>query len=95
MSQLPPCSRGGTVRAASLATRSKSAPRSVPSIAFSGLGSAASGGIAGFQGGPPLSTSAVSRVFHVASSSFDGAQPISPGCGMPAKRTPGMWRDWA
>jgi len=65
-------------------------------MAFSGLGRAASGGICGFHFGPAaLSTSAFSRVFHLFSSSCDGAQPIRPGCGMPANFTPGMWRELA
>src|SRR5919107_1935075 len=47
MSWLPPFSRGGAVRAASAATRSKSAPLRLPRIAESGSGGRASRG-----GGP-------------------------------------------
>src|SRR5690242_12911132 len=91
ISQFPPCSRGGTVRAASLATRSYRAPFKEPRTAFFGLGKLASGGTRlGF-----VATSSDSRLFHLASKSAEGAQPIRPGCVRPAKRTPGMWRDVA
>jgi len=42
-----------------------------------------------------VSISACSRAFHLASSSADGAVPISPGWTMPVKETRGMWRDVA
>ncbi len=58
MSQLPPCSRGGTVRAASLATRSNAAPLRVPRTAFLAFGQVGQGrhalGIRGDQLGLAL-----------------------------------------
>ena len=81
MSQLPPCSRGGTVRAPSAAA------------AFCGVaGHAAHVGrlrrtagvtAAGTRLGL-VSNSAFSRLFQVSSSSLEGRHPISPGCMMPA-----------
>src|ERR1700726_559138 len=91
MSQLPPCSRGGTVRAASFDTRSNMAPFSEPRPAFLGLGRLASGGTRlGL-----VATNSDSRLFHLLSRSCEGAQPIRPGCVRPAKRTPGIWREVA
>jgi hypothetical protein len=91
-STLPPCSRGGIVRAPSASTLSKtSLDRSWPTYAPCGSGGKATGGTA-------LACSAMSprsRLFHVASSSCDGAVPIKPGCDTPAKRTPGMCREEA
>ncbi len=91
MSWLPPFSRGGAVRAASLATRSNSAPVSVPRMAASGSGGSASGGTRPGS----WAMSAASRAFQRPSSSAEGAVPISPGCTMPVKDTPGTCRDVA
>lgn len=99
LSQLPPFSRPGTVRAASLATRSQSSVpgASLPSSAPRDAGRQASGRVAhtpaSVGGGP--STRAFSRSFHNASSSALGAVPIRPGWISPAKRTPGMCRELA
>src|SRR5918997_856000 len=52
MSTLPPCSRGGMVRQASVAARSKSAPLSWPrsaSLGSGGRGSARTWGVAGVE----------------------------------------------
>ncbi len=105
MSTLPPCSRGGIVRQASAAARSRSFPLSVPSRASFASGGSASPGTCGAPGtSPPCagmspvtrsgfwSISACSRRFHSASRSGDGAQPKSPGCELPMKRTPGTCR---
>ena len=42
-----------------------------------------------------VAMSAASRVFHVESSSRDGAVPIKPGWTMPVNSTPGTWREVA
>ncbi len=89
MSQLPPCSRGGTVRAPSPAALSRSAPCNAPMCAVLGAGGFASGGTRlGL-----VSISACSRRFQVSSSFLSGRQPIRPGWISPAKFTPGIWRD--
>src|ERR1700681_670712 len=91
MSQLPPCSRGGTVRAASLDTLSNMAPFSDPRTAFLGLGKLARDGTRlGL-----VDTNSDSRLFHLLSRSCEGAHPMRPGCVRPAKRTPGIWREVA
>src|SRR5699024_11549326 len=75
ISQFPPFSLGGTVRAPSLATRSKSSPFKPPRTAFSLVGRFAKGGTRlGFE-----STNSCSRLFHSSSISCEGATPISPG----------------
>ena len=89
MSWLPPFSRGGAVRAPSPATRSKSAPVSEPRIAESGSGGKASGGTRFGS----VAIRSPSRLFHVFSSSADGAVPMRPGWTMPVNFTPGMCRD--
>ena len=86
MSQFPPCSRGGIVRQASFATRSNSAPLREPKIASVGLGSKAKGGTRSGS----VATNSASRLFQVASNSWEGAQPINPGWGIPANLTSGM-----
>ena len=91
MSQLPPCSRGGMVRAASPAAWRSASPVRPPSWQPSSSGGSASGGTRFGS----VAISARSRLFHVASSSWLGAVPISPGWVTPAKRTPGMWREVA
>ncbi len=91
MSWLPPFSRGGAVRAASAAARSKSAPVSEPRIAESGFGGSASGGTRCGS----VSIRACSRAFQRPSSSGDGAVPISPGWTIPVNDTPGTCRDVA
>lgn len=107
MSQLPPFSRPGTVRAASAAIRSHSGSLpalaaqcpNLPSIAPLGLGSVASGRVAITEqsvfcaGVPSSATSARSRSFHMARSSAEGAVPMRPGWMSPAKRTPGRCRE--
>lgn len=45
--------------------------------------------------GGALSHSAFSRSFQIFRSSCEGAVPINPGWIIPAKRTPGMWREEA
>src|SRR3954449_11625312 len=106
MSTLPPCSRGGMVRQASAAARSKSLPLSRPSSASLGCGGRAS---AGTWGAPPVSPpcagmspvtrsglrsiSACSRRFHSANRSAEGAQPNRPGWELPMNRTPGTCRE--
>src|SRR5215210_2262614 len=76
MSTLPPCSRGGTVRAASLAIRSNSSePASrVPRMALSASGGSASGGTRSGS----MSMRACSRRFHSARSSAEGALADKP-----------------
>ncbi len=77
MSQLPPCSRGGMVRAASLPAFSSSAPFRLPSSTPSG-----SAAVRRAERGSDWSRSApLSRLFHFASSSWLGAQPIKAGMG--------------
>ena len=106
MSQLPPFSRPGTVRAASPATLSHDESPiivaqwpSFPSIAPLGLGKQASGRVAMCLTSvfslsvPSSATSAASRSFHISRSSCDGAVPMSPGWIRPGKRTPGMLRE--
>src|SRR3954466_5765888 len=106
MSTLPPCSRGGMVRQASAAARSKSAPLSLPSSASFGSGGSASAGTCGALGvAPPCagtspvtrsglrSINACSRRFHSASRSAEGAQPKRPGWELPMNRTPGTCRE--
>lgn len=92
MSQLPPFSRPGTVRAASPATLSQASSLPIlaekcpssPSIAPFGLGRHASGRVINtphrvFSCGVPSSaTSAASRVFHMSKSSAEGAVPMRP-----------------
>ncbi|SKS77123.1 Uncharacterised protein [Mycobacteroides abscessus subsp. abscessus] len=91
MSWLPPFSRGGAVRAASAAARSKESPLSAPSTASLGSGGSAS---AGTRLGS-VAINAPSRAFHLANNSADGAVPIRPGCTIPVNRTPGTCRDVA
>lgn len=93
MSQLPPFSRPGTVRAASDATLSHAASApilleqcpSVPSIAPLLFGRHASGRVWQYPqvvfwaGVPSSSTKAFSRSFHIARSSAEGAVPMRPG----------------
>jgi hypothetical protein len=89
MSQLPPCSRGGTVRHASFAALCDLRPVICPISAVSALGGAASGGTRlGL-----VAMSSASRLLARSSSSWFGRQPIRPGCTMPAQRTPGTWRE--
>ncbi len=90
MSQLPPCSRGGTVRAPSAATFARTSPLAVPQWAVAPNGGAASGGTR--FGSVAMKSS--SRLFQVSSSFWSGRQPIRPGWMRPAKRTPGTWREW-
>src|SRR4051794_15377238 len=72
MSTLPPCSRGGTVRAPSLATRSKSEPLKVPRIALLASGGRASGGTrSGF-----VSMRACSRRFPSGRRQGEGGHPV-------------------
>ena len=57
---------------------------------------AAAGGSA--SGGTRFGSVAIrspSRLFHLASSSLDGAVPIRPGWTMPVKETRGTWREVA
>ena len=85
MSWLPPFSRGGAVRAASAGDPVELGPGTEPRTANSGSGGSASGGTRFGS----VSISACSRAFHLASSSADGAVPISPGWTMPANDTAG------
>ena len=84
------------MRAASLAIRSKSPVATFPRMALFGLGSAARTGSLPERPAPyvrrsgAVLTSSVSLRFHSFSSSMEGAHPMSPGCVIPAKRTPGM-----
>src|SRR5680860_1648679 len=91
MSWLPPFSRGGAVRAASAAARSKSAPVRVPRMASWGNGGSARGGTRSGL----VAISAASRAFHFWRSSADGAVPMRPGWTLPMNETWGMWRDVA
>src|SRR5439155_4785345 len=50
------------------------------------------------NGGTRLGSVAIrsaSRLFHLARRSWDGAQPIKPGWGIPTNLTSGRWRDVA
>src|ERR1700743_2474213 len=89
MSQLPPCSRGGTVRAPSAPILALTSPLAWPACAV-----AANGGLAkpGTRVGL-VAIKAASRSFQVLSIFGSGRQPIRPGWIRPAKLTPGMWRD--
>jgi len=90
MSQLPPCSRGGTVRAPSAAILALTSPLARPACAVAANGGAASGGTRSGS----VAMNAISRVFQVSSSFGSGRQPIRPGWIRPAKFTPGTWREW-
>ena len=89
MSQLPPCSRGGTVRAPVAAAWSRASPCSLPMCAVAAKGGFASGGT---RSGC-VAIKSISRLFHVSSMAGSGRQPISPGWISPAKFTPGICRD--
>ena len=93
MSQFPPCSRPGTVRAASLPAASPAAPDICPMSAVV-VPAMPSGRVhsGGTRSGSVLKSSC-SRLFHFASRSAEGRVPIRPGWIRPGKRTPGMWRD--
>jgi len=52
-------------------------------------------GLTGWKQKTCSAIKAASRLFQVASISDDGAVPMRPGWEIPAKRTPGMWRDVA
>src|ERR1700722_3960105 len=89
MSQLPPCSRGGTVRAPSALILALTSPLARPAWVVAAKGGLASGGTrVGL-----VAISAFSRSFHIDSIFGSGRQPIKPGCTRPAKFTPGTWRD--
>src|SRR6202011_676527 len=90
MSQLPPCSRGGTVRAPSAAILALTSPLAWPAWVVG-----ANGGLArpGTRVGL-VAISAASRAFQLASIFGSGRQPIRPGWIRPAKLTPGTWREW-
>jgi hypothetical protein len=80
MSQLPPVSRGGIVRKASLAIGS------VASTAPCALGG---------RTAPPRRNKSSSRAANWASSAREGATPITPINGLPGMRTSGRSGDTA
>src|SRR5882672_7642317 len=90
MSQLPPCSRGGTVRAPSAAILLLTSPLAFPQCAVGANGGAASGGTRSGS----VAMIAASRAFQVSSNFLSGRQPMRPGWMRPAKLTPGTCREW-
>lgn len=89
-SQFPPCSgRPGIVLAPSLPTLSETSLLALPAWTFIG-----SGGRATLRSASLLaSMSSPSRLFQVARTSADGAQPMMPGWMSPANLTFGMCRE--
>lgn len=89
MSQFPPCSgRPGMVRAPSRPTLALMSSEAEPAWTFSGLG-----GWATMRSSLLAAISSPSRLFHVARTSADGAQPRIPGWMRPGNLTCGMCRD--